>query len=241
MALESITIWSKFKCGIKPLCVDATWMLKVPSFVSTQHISVSIVVLLGTRFLRVWPKKVFFHEFLWFWQFFHKFPLFFHKFIACQLKFVKNRRNSWKTVKIKEIREKNTFLGQTRRNLSPQQSNKLKNLKNFTNFKNLRKSQKSQIISKNLKKSQKSQKISKNLKNLRKSQKSQKISKISKNLKNLKKSHKRQSTPSSPLGLKPHLSTSTAGFEPATSRFVTKCSTAELHGLCVFLNKNWFK
>ena len=75
------------------------------------------VVLLGTRFLRVWPKKVFFHEFLWFWQFFHKFLLFFmiltvfsqispifHKFIACQLKFVKNGRNSWKTVKIMKNR-----------------------------------------------------------------------------------------------------------------------------------------
>ena len=137
------------------------------------------VVLLGTRFLRVWPKKVFFHEFLWFLQFFHKFLLFFmiltvfsqispifHKFIACQLKFVKNRRNSWKTVKIKEIREKNTFLGQTRRNLSPQQSNKLKNLKNFTN---LRKSQKISKISNNLKKSQKISKISENLKKSQKS------------------------------------------------------------------------
>ena len=135
------------------------------------------VVLLGTRFLRVWPKKVFFHEFLWFWQFFHKFLLFFmiltvfsqispifHKFIACQLKFVKNGRNSWKTVKIMKNRRnlwkncqnqrnswKNTFLGQTRRNLSPQQSNNLKNLKNLTNLRKSQKISKISKISKNLK------------------------------------------------------------------------------------------
>ena len=42
--------------------------------------------------------------------------------------------------------------------------------------------------------------------------------------------------PSSPLGLRPHLSTPTTGFEPATSRFITECTTAVLHGLvCVFL------
>ena len=83
------------------------------------------------------------------------------------MKNCQNQRNSWK----------NTFLGQTRRNLSPQQSNKLKNLRKS------QKSQKSQKISNNLKNLKKSQ-------NLRKSQKISKISKISENLKNLRKSQK---------------------------------------------------
>ena len=47
----------------------------------------------------------------------------------------------------------------------------------------------------------------------------------------IKKTNKRQSTPTNPLGLRPHLSTPTAGFEPATSRFITECATAALHGL----------
>ena len=34
------------------------------------------VVLLGTRFLRFWRKRCFFHEFPWFWQFFTNFSYF---------------------------------------------------------------------------------------------------------------------------------------------------------------------
>ena len=137
------------------------------------------------------------------WQATHKFLLFFmiltvfHEFLPfftnlswqainlwkigeiCEktVKIMKNRRNLWKNCQNQRNSWKNTFLGQTRRNLSPQQSNKLKNLRKS------QKSQKSQKISNNLKNLKKSQ-------NLRKSQKISKISKILENLKNLRKSQK---------------------------------------------------
>ena len=110
------------------------------------------VVLLGTRFLRVWPKKVFFHKQHFKmtsntskWQATHKFLLFFmiltvfHEFLPfftnlswqainlwkigeiCEktVKIMKNRRNLWKNCKNQRNSWKNTFLGQTRRNLVP--------------------------------------------------------------------------------------------------------------------------
>ena len=87
------------------------------------------VVLLGTRFLRVWPKKVFFHKQHFKmtsntskWQATHKFLLFFmiltvfHEFLPFFTNLSWQAINLWKigeicekTVKIKEIREKTPF------------------------------------------------------------------------------------------------------------------------------------
>ena len=124
------------------------------------------VVLLGTRFLRVWPKKVFFHEFLWFWQFFHKFLLFFTNLSLVSSNLWKIGEIREKLSKSKKFVKKTPFWVKRGEILVPN---------NPTSSKISKISQ----ISENLRKSQKSQIISKNLKNLRKSQKSQKISKIS--------------------------------------------------------------
>ena len=109
------------------------------------------VVLLGTKFsqfCQFWPKRCFFHKFLWFWQFFMNFS-YFSSFTVILRASVTNlllplcfssnscvhaqNYGEWwkvgeireKTVKIKEIREKKNLFRQNRQNLSPKQSNKL--------------------------------------------------------------------------------------------------------------------
>ena len=102
------------------------------------------VVLMGTRFLRVWQKRCFFTNFFDSDSFSQICPIFssfavifvlasqIYRFSAqiCAHRtkwrwMMKNRANLWKAVRIKEIHEKNTFFCQKRRNLSSQQSNKL--------------------------------------------------------------------------------------------------------------------
>ena len=145
--------------------------------------------MLGTKISPILTKKVFFSRISLILTAFHEFLLFFivHRNFAVSAQIwaeaqrkrqicdahAQNYGEWWKIGQIREklskskkFVKKTPFLGQTRRNLSPQQSNKLKNLKNFTN---LRKSQKISKISNNLKKSQKISKISENLKKSQKS------------------------------------------------------------------------
>ena len=95
----------------------------------------------GLRFLSVWQKKVFFHEFLWFWQFFTNLPYFFavhRNFVRSEqiwAKALARATNLWSAHtnygewwKIGQIREKQSkskkfvkkhLFCQTRRNLVP--------------------------------------------------------------------------------------------------------------------------
>ena len=95
----------------------------------------------GLRFLSVWQKKVFFHEFLWFWQFFTNLPYFFaihrnflwseqiwSKALARATNLWSEHTNYGEWWKIGQIREKQSkskkfvkkhLFCQTRRNLVP--------------------------------------------------------------------------------------------------------------------------
>ena len=100
------------------------------------------VVLSGTRFCRFWRKRCFFHEFLWFWQFFTNFS-YSSSFavilcmsvtnlsLALRFSSPQNYGKWWrigeiceKLSKSKKFVKKHLFR-QNRQNLSPQQSNKL--------------------------------------------------------------------------------------------------------------------
>ena len=106
------------------------------------------VVLLGTRFLRVWPKKVFFHEFLWFWQFFHKFLLFFTNLSLVSSNLWKIGEIREKLSKSKKFVKKTPFWVKRGEILVPNNPTSSKISKISQISENLRKSQKSQIIEK---------------------------------------------------------------------------------------------
>ena len=100
----------------------STWLTVVKCFYLlywSLKFEWTCVVLLGTRFCRFWPKRCFFHEFLWFWQFFTNFS-YFSSFavilcvsvtnLSLALRFSSNscahHKNYGKWWKIGEIREK---------------------------------------------------------------------------------------------------------------------------------------